>query len=137
MISPSPSPRPRSANRRAVLALTSAGLFVASLDAYVVVTALIPMLTSVHIPVLPVTNLAKATPIITGFLLGYLAVMPLAGGLSDRFGRLRVFVACLVLFGLGSLITATATSLGRWCRWCWLSPLICIPPAAAARCSEA
>ncbi|TMG37809.1 MAG: MFS transporter [Chloroflexi bacterium] len=111
MISPSPSPRPRSANRRAVLALTSAGLFVASLDAYVVVTALIPMLTSVHIPVLPVTNLAKATPIITGFLLGYLAVMPLAGGLSDRFGRLRVFVACLVLFGLGSLITATATSL--------------------------
>lgn len=111
MISPSPSPRPRSANRRAVLALTSAGLFVASLDAYVVVTALIPMLTSVHIPVLPVTNLAKATPIITGFLLGYLAVMPLAGGLSDRFGRIRVFVACLVLFGIGSLITATAGTL--------------------------
>src|SRR6202022_159582 len=107
MISPSPSPRPRSANRRAVLALTSAGLFVASLDAYVVVTALIPMLTSVHIPVLPVSNLAKATPIITGFLLGYLAVMPLAGGLGDPFGRIRVVVACLVLFGIGSLITST------------------------------
>jgi MFS family permease len=74
----------------------------------VVVTAILPMLTSVHIPV---NHLERATPIITGFLLGYLAAMPLAGGLSDRFGRLRLFAACMVLFAFGSLLTATAPSL--------------------------
>jgi len=110
MISPFQSLRPRSANRRIVLALTGAGLFLASLDAYVVVTAILPMLTTVRIPV---NHLERATPIITGFLLGYLAAMPIAGGLSDRFGRLRVFIGCLLLFAAGSLLTATAGSLSQ------------------------
>lgn len=110
MITPFQSLRPRSLNRPVLLALTGAGLFIASLDAYVVVTAILPMLTSVHIPV---NHLERATPIITGFLLGYLAVMPLAGGLSDRFGRLRVFIVCLVLFAIGSLVTATAGNLAQ------------------------
>ncbi|HSO94101.1 MAG TPA: hypothetical protein VLS53_06510, partial [Candidatus Dormibacteraeota bacterium] len=73
MISPFQSLRHRSANRRILLALTGAGLFLASLDAYVVVTAILPMLTTVRIPV---NHLERATPIITGFLLGYLAAMP-------------------------------------------------------------
>jgi len=110
MISPFQSLRPRSANRPILLALAGAGLFLASLDAYVVVPAILPMLTSVRIPV---NHLERATPIITGFLLGYLAVMPLAGGLSDRFGRLRIFVGCLLLFALGSLVSATAGSLSH------------------------
>ncbi|GAC1479364.1 MAG: MFS transporter [Candidatus Dormibacteria bacterium] len=110
MISPFQSLRHRSVNRPVLLALTGAGLFLASLDAYVVVTAILPMLTSVRIPV---NHLERATPIITGFLLGYLAVMPLAGGLSDRFGRLRLFVGCLLLFAAGSLLTATAGSLSQ------------------------
>ena len=108
MISPFQSLRHRSVNRPVLLALTGAGLFLASLDAYVVVTALLPMLKSVN---LAANRLEHATPIITGFLLGYLAVMPLAGGLSDRFGRLRVFGACLLLFAFGSFLTATAPSL--------------------------
>ncbi len=108
MISPSRLPRLRSVNRPALLALTGAGLFLAALDAYVVVAALLPMLTSVHVPV---NHLERATPIITGFLLGYLAIMPLAGGLSDRFGRLRIFSACLLLFCAGSFVTAAAGDL--------------------------
>src|SRR5205814_983528 len=55
----------------------------------------------------------QATPIITGFLLGYLAVMPIAGGLSDRFGRLRLFAVCLLLFAFGSFLPATAPSLSQ------------------------
>ncbi|HEY0493746.1 MAG TPA: MFS transporter [Candidatus Dormibacteraeota bacterium] len=110
MITPFQSLHPRSANRRILLALTGAGLFLASLDAYVVVTAILPMLTSVRVPV---NHLERATPIITGFLLGYLAAMPLAGGLSDRFGRLRLFIGCLLLFAAGSLLTATAGSLSQ------------------------
>ena len=110
MITPFRSPRLRSVNRPALLSLTGAGLFLASLDAYVVVTALLPMLTSVHVAV---NRPEQATPIITGFLLGYLAVMPIAGGLSDRFGRIRVFAACLGLFAFGSFLTASAPSLSQ------------------------
>jgi MFS family permease len=110
MITPFRSRRRLSASRSVLLALTGAGLFLASLDAYVVVTALVPMLKSVNIAA---NRLEQATPIITGFLLGYLAVMPIAGGLSDRFGRLRLFGACLVLFAFGSLLTATAPSLSQ------------------------
>src|SRR5207248_8604876 len=39
--------------------------------------------------------------------------MPLAGGLSDRFGRLRIFSLCMTVFALGSLLTATAPNLGQ------------------------
>jgi len=110
MITPFQSLHPRSVNRPVLLGLTGAGLFLASLDAYVVVTALLPMLKSVNIAA---NRLEHATPIITGFLLGYLAVMPVAGGLSDRFGRLRLFGACLLLFAFGSFLTATAPSLAQ------------------------
>src|SRR3981081_4609433 len=110
MITPYRSLRRHAASRSALLALTGAGLFLASLDAYVVVTALLPMLKSVNIAV---NRPEQATPIITGFLLGYLAVMPIAGGLSDRFGRVRLFAACLALFAFGSFLTATAPSLSQ------------------------
>jgi len=117
MITPFRSLRRRSANRSVLLALTGAGLFLASLDAYVVVTVLVnssdpraSILTTLNIPV---NHFERATPIITGFLLGYLAAMPLAGGLSDRFGRLRVFGLSMVLFAFGSLLTATAPNLGQ------------------------
>src|SRR5438046_9053619 len=110
LITPSRYLRRRAANRSVLLALTGAGLFLASLDAYVVVTALLPMLKSVNIAV---NRPEQATPIITGFLLGYLAIMPIAGGLSDRFGRLRLFAACLLLFAFGSFLTATAPSLAQ------------------------
>jgi MFS family permease len=117
MITPFPSPRLRSVNRPALLALTGAGLFLAALDAYVVVTVLVnstdphaSILTSLDIPV---NHFERATPIITGFLLGYLAAMPLAGGLSDRFGRLRIFALALTVFAFGSLLTATSAGLGQ------------------------
>src|SRR2546428_11699220 len=110
MITPFRPPRLRSVNRTVLLGLTGAGLFLASLDAYVVVTALLQMLKSVNVAV---NRPEQATPIITGFLLGYLAVMPIAGGLSDRFGRLRLFAACLALFAFGSFLTATAPSLSQ------------------------
>src|SRR5437773_12440090 len=79
MITPFRSLRRRSANRSLLLALTGAGLFLASLDAYVVVTALLPMLKSVTIAV---NRPEHATPVITGFLLGSLADVPIAGRLS-------------------------------------------------------
>jgi MFS family permease len=117
MITPFRSLRRRSANRSVLLALTGAGLFLASLDAYVVVTVLFysanPDASILSTLKIPANHFERATPIITGFLLGYLAAMPLAGGLSDRLGRLRVFALSMVLFAFGSLLSATAPDLGQ------------------------
>ncbi|HET7338510.1 MAG TPA: MFS transporter, partial [Candidatus Dormibacteraeota bacterium] len=92
-------------NRRVVLAFAGAGLFVAALDAYVVVTLLPAMMGDVG---LTIEHLEQATPIITGFLAGYVVAMPLLGAYSDVRGRIPVYVACLGAFAAGSVITATS-----------------------------
>ncbi|HEX6350561.1 MAG TPA: MFS transporter [Candidatus Dormibacteraeota bacterium] len=90
------------------LAVAAAGLFLAALDAYVVVTLLPRMLSDVD---LPVDRLEAASPIITGFLAGYVVAMPLLGAASDLRGRLPVYLASLAVFGLGSVLTALAGTL--------------------------
>ena len=94
--------------RLVLLGLASAGLFVAALDAYVVVTLLPAMIADVG---LTVEHLEQATPILTGFLGGYVIAMPLLGAYSDARGRAPVYAACMFAFAAGSVITATA---GLW-----------------------
>ncbi|HXO66905.1 MAG TPA: MFS transporter [Candidatus Dormibacteraeota bacterium] len=88
-----------------MLAAVGAGLFLAALDTYVVVTVLPRMMFDLA---LPVDRLEQATPIITGFLVGYIVTMPLMGALSDLYGRGRVYFASLCIFSIGSVLTATA-----------------------------
>jgi len=95
-------------NRRVLLALAGAGLFVAALDAYVVVTLLPAMIGDVG---LTIERLEQATPIVSGFLAGYVVAMPLLGAYSDVRGRVPVYAACVAAFVLGSAMTATA---GLW-----------------------
>lgn len=95
--------------RHALLAVAAVGVALAAADTYVVVLALTDMMEGVGIGV---DALQRATPIISGFLLGYIAVLPLIGRLSDLLDRRRVLLGCLVVFVAGSAVTALATDLG-------------------------
>jgi Arabinose efflux permease len=95
--------------RHALLATASVAVALAAADTYVVVLALTDMMAGVGIGV---DALQRATPIISGFLLGYIAVLPLIGRLSDLLDRRRVLLGCLIVFVVGSAVTALATDLG-------------------------
>jgi MFS family permease len=90
------------------LALVSVGVLLAAADTYVVVVVLPNIMNGVG---LGVDRLQRATPIISGFLLGYTAVLPLIGRIADLAGTAPTFAGCLIAFGAGSIVTATAHSL--------------------------
>jgi MFS family permease len=95
------------ARRRLVFA--AAAVLLAAADTYVVVLALPSIMNDVG---LSIDRISEAAPIVSGFLLGYVAMLPLLGRLSDVYGRRPVFVACLAAFAVGSLLTASAENLG-------------------------
>ncbi|MGA8415093.1 MAG: MFS transporter [Candidatus Dormiibacterota bacterium] len=95
--------------RRWILAIAAASVLVAAMDTYVIVLALPAIMADVGIGV---DQLQAATPIVSGFLLGYIVVMPLLGRLSDVYGRRPLLILCLAVFAAGSLVTASATDLG-------------------------
>lgn len=90
---------------RALLAMAAVAVAFAAADTYVVVLALPDMMTGVGVPI---DQLQRAAPIVSGFLLGYVAMLPLIGRIADLRGRVPVLVMALVLFALGSLITTVA-----------------------------
>jgi EmrB/QacA subfamily drug resistance transporter len=47
----------------------------------------------------------------TAYMLTQTAVMPLAGKLTESFGRMRVFLGCIALFTLGSLLCGLAPNI--------------------------
>ena len=93
---------------RLLLGLAAVAVAFAAADTYVVVLALPDMMNSVGIPI---DQLQRAAPIVSGFLLGYVAMLPLIGRIADLRGRVPVLVAALVLFAVGSLVTALAYDL--------------------------
>ncbi|MCV7193638.1 MFS transporter [Mycolicibacterium brumae] len=99
----------RSATSRNV-AITAGGLAVllGAIDTYVVVTIMEDIMGDVGIPL---NKIQQVTPIITGYMLAYVAAMPLLGRTSDRFGRKPVLQLGLAAFAIGSVITAMAGDL--------------------------
>src|SRR3954463_13030721 len=93
---------------RWLLGLAAVAVAFAAADTYVVVLALPDMMASAGIPV---DQLQRAAPSVSGSLLGYVAMLPLIGRIADLRGRVPVLVAALVLFATGSLVTAAAYDL--------------------------
>lgn len=103
-----PAAEPSATAGRVALALAALGVLLAAADTYVVVLALPEIMLDVG---LDAEQLQRAAPIVSAFLLGYVAALPLAGRLSDLHGRRPVLVGCLVLLAVGSLVTAAAPDL--------------------------
>jgi MFS family permease len=93
---------------RLLLALAALAVSFAAADTYVVVLALPDMMSSAG---LSAEDLQRGAPIVSGFMLGYVGALPLVGRLADLRGRLPVLVGSLVVFALGSLVTAAAYDL--------------------------
>ena len=93
---------------RTLLGLAAVAIAFAAADTYVVVLALPDMMSASG---LDVDELQRAAPIVSGFLLGYVGVLPLIGRISDLRGRVPVLLGSLVVFAVGSLVTAAAYDL--------------------------
>ena len=83
----SPASGRRLAGPGSLLALAAIAVAFAAADTYVVVLSLPDMMASAG---LSVEQLQRAAPIISGFLLGYVAMLPLIGRIADLRGRLPV-----------------------------------------------
>lgn len=57
------------------------------------------------------TSTSQGTYVITSYAVAEAISVPLTGWLASRFGALRVFVVCLIMFGLFSTLCGMATSM--------------------------
>jgi MFS family permease len=97
------------AGRRVAISAGSLAVLLGALDTYVVVTIMRDIMNDVGIPV---NKLQRITWIVTLYLLGYIAAMPLLGRASDRFGRKMLLQVSLATFLIGSVVTALAGHFG-------------------------
>jgi MFS family permease len=87
----------------------SLAVLLGALDTYVVITIMRDIMRDVGIPI---NQLQRITWIVTLYLLGYIAAMPLLGRASDRFGRKLLLQVSLATFIVGSVVTALSVWIG-------------------------
>ena len=96
------------ASRRVAISAGSLAVLLGALDTYVVVTIMTDIMRDVGIGI---NQIQRVTPIVTWYLLGYIAAMPLLGRASDRLGRKLVLQISLAGFAIGSVVTALSNDL--------------------------
>ncbi|HUY05898.1 MAG TPA: MFS transporter [Acidimicrobiales bacterium] len=97
--------RQRDPNLLALITLCAV-LFLTFLDTTIVSVALASIQSELH------AGVSQLQWIVNGYALTFASLMLLAGSLSDRFGRKRVMLIGLIIFGAGSLLGALASSPG-------------------------
>jgi EmrB/QacA subfamily drug resistance transporter len=91
--------------RRVMFAIVSIALFMASVDQTIVATALPAIQHDLH------TQINWSGWTITVYALGQVLSMPVAGNISDRFGRKKVFLVSAVTFTIASLLCGLSNNI--------------------------
>ncbi len=94
------------AHRWKVLGITSIGLFMASLDLFIVNIAFPDLSRSFG-----GASLSSLSWVLNGYAIVFAALLVPAGRIADRVGRKRVFVTGLLLFAFASALCAAAPSI--------------------------
>lgn len=106
---------------RLALAAVCAVLFLTFLDTTVVSVALADVQSRLH------AGVTQLQWVVNGYALTFASLMMIAGSLSDRFGRKRVMLLGLSVFGAGSLLGALAPN-----PWVLISARVVMGIGAAA-----
>ena len=104
-----PTTRP-AASPRAILWAVGFSVFVAADDLTVVSTMLRPIIGDLGL-VLP-DGLDDAAWVVNAYLVAFIAVMPIAGRISDVIGRRRTFVLAYLIFMIGTIWIPLTDTLG-------------------------
>jgi EmrB/QacA subfamily drug resistance transporter len=94
---------------RWVLGAALLAVFVGSLDLTVIATLLPKMVSDLQINT---ADINRYVWVVSGYLLAYMVTIPVLGRVSDLLGRRPVFAGALVIFVVGSVLSARAGGLG-------------------------
>jgi MFS family permease len=100
-----------SSNPWLILALICLPVFIGSLDLTVVSAFLPEVIIDLEIPLQ--TGLDDAAWILSGYLLAYTIGLTFMGRVSDLIGRRKVYIACLIVFMIGSILVAEVDPAAR------------------------
>ena len=114
-LAPAPTETRRRPSPAAILAVVGFSVFVAADDLTVVATMLRPIIGDLGL-VLP-DGLDDAAWIVNAYLIAFVAVMPIAGRISDVLGRRRTFVGAYSLFLIGSVLIPLSTHFDAAFEW--------------------
>jgi MFS family permease len=118
-----------------VLAVVSLPVFIGALDLTIISAVLPDVIVSLDLPVKE--YLDQASWAVNGYLLAYAISMTFTGRLSDLVGRRAIYIACLVIFMIGSYLVTTYDSalLNDWVARFYRQALDQPPPRLAERIS--
>jgi MFS family permease len=113
---------PHRASPTMILAVVGFSVFVAADDLTVVSTMLRPIIGDLGL-VLP-DGLDDAAWVVNAYLIAFVAIMPIAGRISDVLGRRRTFVGAYVLFLVGTTLIPWSVQFDQPFRWFLLGRIL-------------
>jgi MFS family permease len=105
-----------------ILAVVGFSVFVAADDLTVVSTMLRPIIGDLGL-VLP-DGLDDAAWVVNAYLIAFVAIMPIAGRISDVLGRRRTFVGAYLLFLVGTILIPWSVQFDEPFRWFLLGRIL-------------